>query len=126
MSWDRPLTPPQPPLRWLVAMLPRLPFHPRAPSPLEVRSWLVREKRVWAVPGSPAEACCTLRELAPTAITAATTSTTRKRTRAFASGDRVRDHSVPAPVAEVNGRLVGRGRASRARQGSAGPGRRAC
>src|SRR4030081_2507687 len=126
MSWDRPLTPPQLPLRWLVAMLARLPLKARAPSPLDVRSWLVRANSVWALPGSPAEADCTAPELAATAMTTATTATSAARTRALVSGYRVRTIVVPAPVADVNWLLVGRERASRAQQGSAGPGRRAC
>src|ERR1700694_2192704 len=124
MSWERPSPPPQLPLRWLVAILARLPWKASAPSPLEVRSWLVSANSVWAVPGSPAEACCTLLELAHSATTTATTITRAIRNRPVVSGYRVRVISGLVPAARVNGSLVGRGRASRARRGSAGPGRR--
>src|SRR5258708_20553006 len=80
MSSERPITPPQLPLGWLVAMLPRLLLNASDPSPLEVRSWLVNWNSCCSVPGSPAQAGRPARTPPATATTAATATTSATRT----------------------------------------------
>src|ERR1700682_2044180 len=95
MSSDRPLGPPQLPLGWLVAMLPRLPLKASAPSPLEVRSWLVSWKRVPAVPGSPARTGATPRAAVTRAASAAAARTRAERVSAENRGARQRPPQPP-------------------------------